>query len=106
MDALKYRRRMTTFPATATLIEQIKPNAKGEGVVQVHAIGCRHQHRINPDLVTQVADPEREYLHFGKGVDGAVAYQIALRNGMLDDGVVHGPWIARLAPCAKTAQRQ
>lgn len=92
---------MMIFPSTAALIEQVKTNAKGEGVVQVHAIDCRHQNRIDADLVTQVVDPEGEYLNYGKGVEGAVAYQIALRNGMLDDGVIHSPWIARLAPCIK-----
>ena len=86
----------------ATLIEQTKPNAKGEGVMQIHAPGCQHQNRVRDDLVVQVED-DSTWLTYGTGLDGAVAYYIALRNGMLDDGVVNSPWIARPAPCAKAA---
>ena len=85
----------------ATLIEQERPNAKGEGVIQIHARGCVHQNRVNKDRVYDVADPESTWLDYGTGVEGAVAYYIALRSGMLDDGVANSPWVSRLAPCAK-----
>lgn len=91
-----------SLPLSATLIEQTRPNAKGEGVIQIHAVGCQHQNRVADDLIHYVA-PEDQYLDYGFGVEGALAYLIALRSGMLDDGVVNCPWVSRFAPCAKQA---
>lgn len=91
----------TQYPTTATLIEQARPNAKGEGVIQIHARGCQHQNRVRDDLITDVPDADSTWLDYGTGVQGAVDYLIALRSGMLDDGVASFPWVARLAPCAR-----
>ena len=89
------------FPAEATLIEQAKANAKGEGVIQIHALACQHQNRVRSDLILGSVSSEDTFLDYGSGVEGAAAYYIALRSGMLDDGVVNFRWVARLAPCAK-----
>lgn len=86
----------------ATLIEQTKTNAAGEGVIQIHAPGCAHSNRVPGHLLTHVED-DSKWLDYGTGLDAAVAYMIDLRSGMLDDGVVNFPWISRPAPCAKAA---
>lgn len=88
------------LPLSATLIEQDRPNANGEGVIQIHAVGCQHQNRVPDDRIHWVA-PEDMFLDYGHGVEGALAYLIALRSGMLDDGVVNSPWVSRFAPCVK-----
>ncbi len=101
-----------TYPSTALLIEQIEPNAQGKGVIQIHAMGCRHQSLFkNADLLV-ASDPDEEWpvprvTHPGeasptrKGVAGAVEYFLGLRSGLLDDGEDNGYWVERLAPCAK-----